>query len=162
MGGILSALRMGDLMKDNFGTFDPAVAVDFVKKFEGCKLEAYRCPAGVWTIGVGHTEGVQSGDTITQAEADKLLEGDLRKIAAALNPYVNVPVTKGMYIALISLAFNVGPAAVKKSTLLLRLNHGDYAAAADEFPKWSFANGVLMPGLKRRRQAERELFEKDL
>lgn len=159
MGGILSALRMGDLMKDNFGTFDPAVAVDFVKKFEGCKLEAYRCPAGVWTIGVGHTEGVQSGDTITQAEADKLLEGDLRKIAAALNPYVNVPVTKGMYIALLSLAFNVGATAVKKSTLLFHLNHGRYDDAAAEFDKWIYAGGKESEGLKRRRAAERALFE---
>lgn len=142
-----------------WGTYDPAIASDFVKSFEGRELKAYKCSAGVWTIGYGYTKGVKEGDTISASEAEQLLVEDLTAIAADLSRLVNVPVTQGQYIALLSLAFNVGATAVKKSTLLFHLNHGRYDEAAAEFNKWIYAGGKESEGLKRRREAERQLFE---
>lgn len=147
---------------NSWGSYSPAIASDFVKQFEGRELKAYRCSAGVWTIGYGHTKGVSEGDEISPAEAEQLLVEDLTAIADDLNRLVNVPVSEGQYIALLSLAFNVGAAAVKKSTLLLHLNHGRYDEAAEEFDKWIYAGGKPSEGLKRRRAAERKLFENDL
>lgn len=147
---------------NSWGSYNPAIASDFVKQFEGRELKAYRCSAGVWTIGYGHTNGVKQGDEISPAEAEQLLVEDLTAIADDLNRLVNVPVSEGQYIALLSLAFNVGAAAVKKSTLLFHLNHGRYDEAAEEFDKWIYAGGKSSEGLKRRRAAERKLFENDL
>lgn len=144
---------------NSWGSYDPAIASDFVKQFEGRELKAYRCNAGVWTIGYGHTKGVKEGDTISASEAEQLLVEDITAIAADLNRLVNVPVTQGQYIALLSLAFNVGASAVKKSTLLFHLNHGRYDEAAAEFDKWVHVGGKVSEGLKRRRAAERRLFE---
>ena len=144
---------------NSWGTYDPAMASDFVKQFEGRELKAYRCSAGVWTIGYGHTKGVKEGDDISASEAEKLLVEDLTVIADDLNRLVNVPVSEGQYIALLSLAFNIGATALKKSTLLFHLNHGRYDEAAEEFDKWIYAGGKLSEGLKRRRAAERALFE---
>ncbi len=147
--------------KNSFGSFDPAVASDFIKRWEGRELKAYRCPAGKWTLGYGHTEDVEEGDTVTPSEAELLLIEDLRDRAQALAPCVNVPVTEGQYIALLSLAFNVGATTVKKSRLLFKLNHGDVSGAAKEFDDCVYAGGKQIEGLVRRRAAERELFEKD-
>ena len=147
---------------NSWGSYNPAIASDFVKQFEGRELKAYQCSAGKWTIGYGHTKGVQEGDEISPAEAEQLLVEDLTAIADDLNRLVNVPVSEGQYIALLSLAFNVGGSAVKKSTLLFHLNHKRYDEAAEEFDKWIYAGGKPSEGLKRRRAAERKLFENDL
>lgn len=147
---------------NSWGSYNPAIASEFVKQFEGRELKAYRCSAGVWTIGYGHTNGVKQGDETSPAEAEQLLVEDLTAIADELNRLVNVPVSEGQYIALLSLAFNVGAAAVKKSTLLFHLNHKRYDEAAAEFDKWIYAGGKVSEGLKRRRAAERKLFENDL
>lgn len=144
---------------NSWGTYDPAIASDFVKQFEGRELKAYQCSAGKWTIGYGHVKGVKEGDEISASEAEQLLVEDLTAIADDLNRLVNVPVSEGQYIALLSLAFNVGASAIKKSTLLFHLNHGRYEDAAAEFDKWIYAGGKLSEGLKRRRAAERSLFE---
>lgn len=144
---------------NSWGSYDPAMVSDFVKQFEGRELKAYRCSAGVWTIGYGHTNGVKEGDEISPAEAEQLLVDDLTAIADDLNRLVNVGVSEGQYIALLSLAFNVGASAVKKSTLLFHLNHGRYDEAAVEFDKWVYAGGKVVEGLQRRRAAERALFE---
>lgn len=144
---------------NSWGSYNPAIASDFVKAFEGRELKAYQCSAGVWTIGYGHTKGVKEGDEITSSEAEQLLVEDLTAISNDLNRLVNVAVTEGQYIALLSLAFNIGATALKKSTLLFKLNHGDYSGAADEFNKWVYAGGKVSDGLKRRREAERNLFE---
>lgn len=130
-----------------------------MKQFEGRELKAYQCSAGKWTIGYGHVKGVKEGDEISASEAEQLLVEDLTAIADDLNRLVNVPVSEGQYIALLSLAFNVGASAIKKSTLLFHLNHGRYEDAAAEFDKWIYAGGKLSEGLKRRRAAERSLFE---
>lgn len=147
---------------NSWGSYNPSIASDFVKQWEGRELKAYRCFAGVWTIGYGHTKGVQEGDEISPAEAEQLLVEDLAAIADDLNRLVNVPVSEGQYIALLSLAFNVGASAVKKSTLLFQLNHKRYDEAASEFDKWIYAGGKVSEGLKRRRAAERKLFENDM
>lgn len=144
---------------NSWGSYDPAMASDFVKQFEGRELKAYRCSAGVLTIGYGHTKGVKEGDEISPAEAERLLVEDLTAISDDLNRLVNVPVSEGQYIALLSLAFNIGATALKKSTLLFHLNHGLYDEAAEEFDKWIYASGKVSEGLKRRRAAERALFE---
>lgn len=132
--------------------------MDFIEAWEGCRLTAYKCPAGIWTIGYGHTGGVREGQRITEEEALDLLVEDLRAHAERLAPKVKVQVADGQYIALLSLAFNVGVGAVAKSTLLRLLNAGDIEAAGDEFLKWTYAAGLELPGLVRRRREERKLF----
>lgn len=144
---------------NSWGSYSPAIASDFVKQFEGRELKAYQCSAGKWTIGYRHVKGVKEGDEISASEAEQLLVEDLTAIADDLNRLVNVPVSEGQYIALLSLAFNVGASAIKKSTLLFHLNHGRYEDAAAEFDKWIYAGGKLSEGLKRRRAAERSFFE---
>lgn len=144
---------------NSWGSYSPAIASDFVKQWEGRELKAYRCSAGVLSIGYGHTKGVKEGDEISASEAEQLLVEDLTAISDDLNRLVNVGVTEGQYIALLSLAFNVGASAVKKSTLLFHLNHKRYDEAAAEFDKWIYAGGKVSEGLKRRRTAERKLFE---
>lgn len=148
-------------MKKSFGDYDPAVAMTWVQAFEGLSLEAYRCPAGVWTIGYGHTGGVQAGETITLKRADELLVADLKDIQRRLAPAVKVPVTEGQAIVLLSLAFNVGVSAVAGSKLLRRLNEGLVEAAADELLDWTRAGGRELSGLVNRRRAERRLFLKE-
>lgn len=147
---------------NSWGSYNPAIASDFVKQFEGRELKAYRCSANRLTIGYGHTKGVKEGDEISPAEAEQLLVEDLTAISDDLNRLVNVPVSEGQYVALLSLAFNVGASAVKKSTLLFHLNHKRYDEAAAEFDKWIYAGGKVSEGLKRRRAAERKLFENDM
>lgn len=137
--------------------------IDLIKEFEGCRLTAYKCPAGVWTIGYGHTGAVDgkpvaAGMTITAAKATQLLRSDLARFEAAVNSYVTAPITQGMFDALVSFSYNCGAAALKSSTLLKKLNAKDYTGAADEFPKWNKAGGKVLSGLVRRRERERKLF----
>lgn len=143
------------------GTYDPALAAGFISSFEGCKLTAYKCAAGVWTIGYGHTQGVREGDTCTQDLANSWLIDDIRETQLLLAHYVNVPVSEGEFIALVSLAFNVGVGALMKSKLLRKLNSGDRDGAAEEFLDFDLANGKKVAGLTRRRKAEHDLFLKD-
>lgn len=143
------------------GTYDPALAAGFISSFEGCKLTAYKCAAGVWTIGYGHTQGVREGDTCTQDLANSWLIDDIRETQLLLAHYVNVPVSEGEFIALVSLAFNVGVGALMKSKLLRKLNSGDRDGAAEEFLDFDIANGKKVAGLTRRRKAEHDLFLKD-
>lgn len=136
-----------------------------IRQFEGDKLTAYICPAGVLTIGVGHTgRDVKRGMTITQAQSDALLVADLAKFEAAVARLVKVPVTQNQFDALVSFAFNLGAAALGGSTLLKLLNGGRYAEASAQFSKWDKATvsgkKVALPGLTKRRAAEAALFLK--
>lgn len=133
--------------------------LDLIKQFEGLYLQAYRCPAGVPTIGYGHTAGVAMGQTITQQHADDYLRRDVRQFERAVARLVTVPLTQGQFDALVSFAFNLGEGALAQSTLLRLLNAGDYAGAAAQFDRWNKAGGRVLPGLVRRRAAERALFE---
>lgn len=134
-------------------------SLDLVKHFEGCKLSAYKCPAGVWTIGYGHTAGVKQGDTCTQMQADLWLKNELSAQERTINEFVTVKITQNQRDALASFIYNVGSGAFKNSTLARKLNNGDYAGAAAEFAKWTKAGGKTLPGLISRRAAERALFE---
>lgn len=131
---------------NSWGSYSPAIASDFVKQFEGRELTAYQCSAGKWTIGYGHVNGVREGDEISPAEAEQLLAEDLTAISDDLNRLVSVPVSEGQYIALLSLAFNIGASALKKSTLLFHLNHKCYDKAAAEFDKWIYRAARLAKG----------------
>jgi len=133
--------------------------VDFIKSWEGLRLMPYRDAANHWTVGYGHTgPDVRPGEPITQEEAELLLKQDLAKFAACVNGAVRVPLTQAQFDALVSFAFNVGCGAFQESTLLRKLNAGDYLGAADQFPRWVKAGGRTIRGLVRRREAERHLF----
>lgn len=140
-------------------------AVELVKSFEGLRLAAYICPAGKPTIGYGHTQGVTIGDHITEEQAENYLQNDLNTAGKAVERLVTVALSDGQFGALASFVFNLGEGNLKASTLLKELNVGDYAGAAGEFDKWVKAtvNGekVTLPGLVKRRKAEKELFMSD-
>lgn len=131
---------------------------DLIKKYEGCELKAYRCPAGILTIGVGHTVGVTEGMTCNQAFADACLEQDVGLAAAAVNQLVTVPINQNQFDALVSFTFNLGAGNLGKSTLLKTLNNGAYTEAANQFKRWNLAGGKVSKGLIARRNAEQELF----
>ena len=133
--------------------------VRLVQEFEGCRLDAYRCPAGIPTIGYGATgPDIRMGMVWTQEQADARLVEDLARFADGVERLVEVDLSDNQFAAIVSFAFNVGLGALRDSTLLRKLNAGDYEGAADQFPRWARAGGRLMPGLSRRRLAERALF----
>lgn len=139
--------------------YDAWLAAPLVKEFEGLRLQSYICPAGVWTIGYGHTRGVKPGQKITEAQAEDLLRKDLDRYQVELANLVHVPVTQGQFIALMSWFYNLGNTrAVRDSTLLKLLNSGDYMGAANQFPRWNKSGKVVIDGLTRRREAERKMF----
>ena len=133
--------------------------IALIKEYEGCKLTAYKCPAGVWTIGYGHTAAagepiVSEGMRITAVEATNILKRDLNKFEQGVNQAVMVELAQNEFDALVSFAFNVGLGAFQRSTLLRKLNAGDFAAVPGELMKWTKAGGKELPGLVRRRRAE--------
>lgn len=133
--------------------------IALIQQFEGRRLEAYKCPAGVWTIGYGHTSAagkpdVKPGMVITRQEANDILVRDLVRYEDAVDRLVKVPLTQNQFDALVSFTFNVGEAALAKSTLLKRLNADDYDAVPAELMKWTKGGGRELPGLVRRRRAE--------
>lgn len=137
-----------------------SAAFDFVAKHEGLRLEAYKCPAGVWTIGFGqtHVNGVpvHAGMKIDEARAKQLLTQELRHVQDQLSGLVRVKVSRGEFVALTDFCFNVGAGNLGHSTLLKKLNAGSHMDAAYELRKWTFAGGKSLPGLARRREAELE------
>lgn len=138
---------------------------DIEKSFEGCRLAAYPDPgtgAEPITIGFGHTGGVRLGDTCTQAQADAWLLSDLRSAINAVHAGVVVPISEDEEGALVDLVFNIGGGNFSHSTLLAKLNSGDFHGAANEFGKWNHAGGQVLAGLTRRRAAEADLFIKGI
>ena len=133
--------------------------INLIKKFEGLKLESYLCPAGVWTIGYGHTKGVKKGDKITQLEADNFLKEDLISFEKGVTRLIKSNINQNQFDALVSFAFNLGLANLKKSTLLKKVNSNpNDRTIVDEFIKWIYAGGKQLEGLKKRRQAEAYLY----
>jgi lysozyme len=136
--------------------------IKLIEKLEGCILHEYKDDAGVPTIGVGHTGGVQPNQTITQAQADELLRKDLAKFVARVNKFVKVPINQNQFDALVIFDFNTG--GLGTSTLLKKLNAGDYKGAAAEFDLWTkitdpeTGKKVVSQGLVNRRNAEQALF----
>ena len=129
------------------------------KNFEGCRLSAYADQGGVWTIGYGHTgPGVHAGLTITQDQADTFLISDVAGAVACVNRLVTSSIVQCQFDALVDFTFNLGCACLANSTLLRAVNAGDFDGAANEFLRWDHVNGVVVPGLLRRRQAEAGMF----
>lgn len=133
-------------------------AYALIREFEGVRLEAYCCPAGVLTIGYGSTKGVKAGMKITQAQADKRLANDVAVYVRGVNEAIRWPLNQNQFDALVSFAFNVGVNALKNSTMAKLINAGDISAASNEFARWNKAGGKVLEGLSRRRAAERRLF----
>ena len=137
--------------------------IALIKQFEGCKLTAYQDSVGVWTIGYGWTQPVdgkpiRAGMTIKQETAERLLKTGLVSYESDVSRLVKVGLTQGQFDALVSFTYNLGARSLSTSTLLRKLNAGDYAGAADEVRRWNKAGGKVLNGLTRRREAERALF----
>ncbi|HEY9761730.1 MAG TPA: lysozyme [Trichocoleus sp.] len=140
-----------------------SAGLEIIKHFEGIRLKAYQDSVGVWTIGYGHTSmagppHVTPGMTISAAEAETILKRDLGVFEKGVDDAVTATVNSDQFSALVSFAFNVGLGNLRNSTLLKKLNAGDSKGAAEEFLRWSYAGGKQLPGLLRRRRAERALF----
>lgn len=139
--------------------------LDLIRRFEGFRSKPYRCPAGVPTIGYGSTRyadgrPVKLTDApITQEQADEIMRQTLGEYENAVNRYVTVPLSQNEFDALVDFAYNAGAKNLLNSTLLRKLNAGDRKGAAREFDRWVHANGEVLPGLVKRRMAERNLFE---
>lgn len=146
--------------------------LNIIKSFEGLHrvgddgiVRAYRCPAGKWTIGYGHTKGVRSGVKATPEECEQFLVEDVKWCEDAIKRHVEVPLSQNQFDALVSFVFNLGEANFASSTLLRKLNRGLYDQVPEQFTRWNKArvDGVLKPlrGLTRRRAAEAALFSMD-
>ena len=133
--------------------------LELIKKFEGCKLKSYKCPAGVWTIGYGHTEDIKEGDIVSPEEANKLLRADVFKFEEYVADNVMVELTQTQFDALVAWTFNLGVGNLRNSTMLKKLNNADYTSVPFEMKRWNKAGGKTLDGLVRRRQAESLLFE---
>jgi lysozyme len=137
-----------------------------LKKFEGCVLKAYKCPAGVWTIGFGNTfyeDGtkVKEGDVITQQRADELAKNVVDKFAVSIRAMIKQPLNENQFSACVSLAYNIGTGGFKKSSVLRKLNvNPTDPTIADSFRLWNKGGGVILKGLVRRREAEIALYFK--
>jgi lysozyme len=133
--------------------------LQLTEMFEGVKLTAYRCPAGILTIGYGHTgHDVYEGLTITQDHAEALLLVDITWAEVIVKHYVTVALTQTQFNSLVDFVFNIGSGNFEHSTLLKVLNTGDFVQAGHEFEKWEMIHGTPNKGLARRRVAEAELF----
>ncbi|MCA0050650.1 glycoside hydrolase family protein [Mesorhizobium sp. B283B1A] len=139
-----------------------AAGRSLIKYFEGLRLDAYVDPVGVWTIGWGHTGNVTPGMTITLAQAEEYLTADLAECEADVANLIGAPINDDQVSALVSFVFNLGAGRLSSSTLRKKINARDYDGAAEEFPRWVYGtvNGkkTKLPGLVRRRAAEKELF----
>ena len=170
-GGKLTQAQVDDLNKvvDGLSTLQgmttSRVGINLITSFEDLRLDAYDDGVGVWTIGYGTTVypngvKVKRGDTCTKAQAVSFFQHDLRRFEAAVNQTVKVVVNQNQFDALVSLTYNIGETAFKKSTLLAKLNKGDFTGAVEQFKVWNIGGGKVLKGLVRRRAAERELFLK--
>ena len=137
-----------------------------IKKFEGCKLKAYRCPANVLTIGYGNTfyengDKVKEGDVITQQRAEELAKFIIDQFAVSITPFIKQPLTENQFSACVSLAYNIGTGNFKKSSVFKKLNiNPNDSTIADSFRLWNKGGGVVLKGLVRRREAEIQLYFK--
>lgn len=140
--------------------------VNLIKEFEGFRAKAYKCPAGVWTIGYGHTSAagapyVKSGMSVTSAQAEQILKNDLGQYEDAVIKAIKVDLSPNQFAACVSLCYNIGPANFAKSSVARFCNKKQFKQAADAFALWNKAGGKVLPGLVRRRAAEAALFSKD-
>lgn len=138
--------------------------IDLIKRWEGFRAETYRCSAGVLTIGYGTTKAAgvgidpQPGMRITEAQADEYLRMTVEKFAASISPAITAPINENEFAAFVSLAYNIGPRAFRKSSALRYFNAGDKAEAADAILLFNKSKGRVLQGLVNRRAEERALF----
>ena len=138
--------------------------VEFIKQWEGLRLEAYFCSGEALTIGYGHTgSDVFVGQVITKQEAEDLLKKDLVKYEDAVKKYINIALNQNQFDALVSFTYNCGRFALRGSTLRFKLNRKDdpFLVAKEELIKWNKAAGNVVQGLVKRREAEIKLFCKE-
>lgn len=138
--------------------------IELLKRFEGYREQAYRCPAGVWTIGYGHTGNVHEGQTCTREQAERWLREDLKNAENAVNALEpSRPLRQDEFDALVSFVYNLGTANFSGSTLRMKVcANPDNPTIRDEFGKWIYADGRIQPGLVSRREAEADLYFSDL
>jgi len=139
------------------------IGLGLIKRFEGFRAKPYLCPAGCRTIGYGHV--IQSDETfsvLTETEAERLLQCDLKRYETIISLYVTVPLTQNQFDALVSFVYNVGIAAFLSSTLLKCVNNGRHELVCKEFGKWVYCNRKVLSGLKERREAEALLYSKKI
>ena len=132
--------------------------IDLIKSFEGCKLQSYKCPAGIWTIGYGTTLGIRPAMRITLQEAENYLKRDLKQFEDCVNMLVKVVLTQNEFDSLVSWTYNLGCGSLRKSTMLKYLNEGKKQFVTSEMVKWNKANNKVLKGLILRREAEAKLF----
>ncbi|MBU9864184.1 lysozyme [Rahnella aceris] len=131
-----------------------AAGLALIADFEGCRLSAYQCSAGVWTNGIGHTAGVKPQTQISEREAAINLVEDVMRVEKGIARCMPVAMPQPVYDAVVSFAFNVGVTAACKSTLSFFINKGKWRDACEQLPRWVFVNGVRVTGLERRRANE--------
>jgi lysozyme len=132
--------------------------IDLIKEFEGCVLNAYKCPAGVWTIGYGTTQGVKPNMVITQAQAETFLKRDIKPVERFLNS-MGINYTQGQFDALTSWIYNLGIGAFKSSTMYKYIvAKRKNVEITDQMVRWVNSGGKPLLGLKRRRVAEANMF----
>ena len=133
--------------------------LELIKHFEGCELEAYKCAAGVWTIGYGHIKTAEEGKVIIQEEADELLVEEIVEYEDYVKAAVTVELNQDQFDALVSWTFNLGNGNLNASTMLKVVNSGDFEGVPAQIKRWNKAGGKVLEGLIRRREAEANLFE---
>lgn len=135
--------------------------IDLIKKFEGLRTKAYKDAVGIWTIGYGHIKNVQGGQRISEAEAESFLRSDLHTAESAVERSVKVALSDNQFGALVAFTFNVGSGALASSTLVRKLNAGDYSAVPEQLNRWVKAGGNTLSGLVKRRKSEGDLWSTD-
>ncbi|QBJ08190.1 lysozyme [Rahnella aquatilis] len=131
-----------------------AAGLALIADFEGCRLSAYRCSAGVWTNGIGHTAGVKPHTQISERQAAVNLVEDVMRVEKGIARCMPVAMPPPVYDAVVSFAFNVGVTAACKSTLAFFINKGRWRDACEQLPRWVFVKGERVTGLERRRANE--------
>lgn len=138
--------------------------IDLIKEFEGFRKEAYLCPGLVWTIGYGHTRGVRQGDVISESKAEEFLRGDLEEVESIVGHMITVEIDQNQFDALVSLVYNIGSGNFYDSTIRRLINKEcwDITKLEHAWKMWKRGGGKTLPGLVRRREAEFNLYKKDL
>ena len=130
-----------------------------IKKFEGCELKAYKCPAGKWTIGFGHVKSVKEGDEWSQSHAEHMLDVELEEYEGYINDLVDIQLSQCQFDALVAWIYNLGPTNFRTSTLRKKLQYDTLDEVPYQIKRWNKANGKVLDGLVRRREAEALLFQ---
>ncbi len=133
--------------------------LELIKKFEGCETTAYQDSVGVWTIGFGHTKGVEEGQTCSIEDAESMLADEMDEYEGYINNMVKVDLQQHEFDALVAWVYNLGPTNLGESTMLKVLNGGQFDRVPDEMNRWTRAGGKILEGLVRRRQAESLMFQ---